>query len=763
MELPVLVIRGFVLFPGQLANFEVAREISIRAIEEAIAEGEHIFIGIQQNPMAEDPGREGLYSTILLARIMKLFRVPGEQVRVMVEAKERCRLVEVTGQNPFRASALAITPEEDAAQEYDHAMMRLLRESFEEYASLVEVVPETAQKIEGIETLSALTDELASDLALEYGDKVALFTMEDPRERGQRILQLLQREKEILRLKKEIQGSVVQGISKNQKDAYLREQLHVIQEALGEGKHQELKKFKPLLQDERLPPVVREKIEKELHHLSELSIMSPEYSLYAEYLEQIAALPWGVKSEETISIPEVRRKLDEDHQGLQKVKGRVLEYLAVRKISPSASSPILCLVGPPGVGKTSIAASIAEAIGRRYVRISLGGVRDEAEIRGHRKTYIGAMPGRIINGLRLAKTANPLMLLDEIDKMASDLRGDPTAALLEVLDTSLNHEFRDAYIEVPFDLSDVFFIATANSLTNVPRPLLDRMEIIEMESYTPFEKVSIAQRHLLPKLLKRYGLKKTQIKVRDAVYTKIIQGYTREAGVRDLERNLDKICRKALQFLVEQNKNSVTITEKNLETYLGSPIYFGDTALSGNEIGLVNGLAWTSVGGDILRIEACVMGGSGKLEMTGRLGEVMRESAHIAYSYLRSIAEDLGLQETFFKKHDFHLHIPEGAVPKDGPSAGITMAVALISAATKKPVRMDTAMTGELTLQGRVLPIGGLKEKLLAAKQQGIDRVLVPEQNRRQVAKLEPDVTDGMTIQYVSNMDEVTKLAFAEE
>lgn len=754
--LPLITADEFAVLPGQIINFELKDPWQQRAAALAMQHGNGLYIGVREK---DDAPLDPIVAYALAGRMTK---DPEHGVRLLIDVQARYRILSMDESNGM-VTAEMIHENTFEGRTLQQSMLRMLKSAIEASPAVhMHVSKDIAYLMENPD-LSKLTDQAATVLPLEWDSRRTLMQEARPSKRAELLLEMIHQEDEICEMRQQIQETVVQKMNKHQRDAYLYEQIQVMKNMLGEGRENDLEKYTKFAENPGLPEELREKIKREVRHLSDISPASPEYSIYADYLEQLTALPWVVSTEECVELGAVETKLNQDHYGLEKVKDRVLEYLAVKSYMKQQQSPILCLVGPPGVGKTSIAVSIAEAIGRKFVRISLGGIRDEAEIRGHRKTYIGAMPGRIIKGLRTAGSSNPLMLLDEIDKMASDLKGDPMAALLEVLDPELNHAFRDAYMEVPFDLSNVFFIATANDLSTVPRPLLDRMEIIEVESYTPLEKFHIAKNHLIPKQCARYGMSPSKLRMTDAVIHALISDYTRESGVRSLERKIGELVRKSIRRLMERGQQSITVNEKVMQSMLEAPGYIRKSAGSEPQIGLVNGLAWTSVGGEVLQIETVVMDGSGKLKLTGRMGDVMKESADLAWSYMTSISREVGIDPTFFKEKDIHLHIPEGAVPKDGPSAGITMALAMISAAAARPVHQNIAMTGELTVRGNVLAIGGIKEKMLAAGQIGITNLIVPEQNRKDVEKLSKDVTAGFTIHYVKTMKEVLSLALADE
>lgn len=762
ITLPILPLRGFIIFPRQIVNFDVSRGQSLRALEKALDDGSEVFLGIQKEMLQEKPGKDDLLDVVVSMRIMKLFK-EERIVRVLGEVITRYRLVEFDTEGPYYQATAEKIPAAQVDPEYEQALSRTLRESFEEYAQLADVVPQAVYMALGLRHAGDIADMIAANIPGEIEDKLDIYLELDPMERGKKMTAYLEREKKIFEMRKKLQAEVGKEIRDVQKESFLREELQLIQRQLGEepDEEEETTELEAMLRDEEIPEVVRQKIRTEKKRLDKLPPMSQESGVIQDYLDRLREIPWKKEPDFSPDLTCAQQELDEDHYGMEKVKRRILEFIAARRLMSEASSPVLCLVGPPGIGKTSIASSIARVLGREYVRVSLGGVRDEAEIRGHRRTYVGAMPGRIVHALIQAGTSNPLMLLDEIDKMSSDLRGDPTAALLEVLDTSLNREFRDAYIELPVDLSDVFFITTANTLEGIPLPLLDRMEIIELESYSRQEKLGIAVKYLLPKQRKHYGLKASQFKISGDAMEKLIAEYTREAGVRELERLIGSLCRKAARLIVEEGRKGLSVTVKNLTALMDEPPMEEDREKRQPECGVVNGLAWTSLGGEVLTVETAVLEGSGKLELTGQMGDVMKESAQIALSVVRSHPIP-GRDAAFYKEHDLHIHIPAGAVPKDGPSAGVTLATAMYSALSGRRVRSDLAMTGELSLRGRVLPIGGLKEKLLAARQRGIYEVLVPERNRPDVEKLPEHVTEGMKILYMSHVDEVLKEAICK-
>lgn len=768
-ELPMIIVRGLIVFPGALVHFDMVREKSIAALEEAMADDQTVFLSMQKNITLDNPDSNDVEKTGTVCRVKQVVKMPGGVVRVLVEGLFRARMEIVLKSEPYFKTVVSefFCPDDDEISETEYeALQRYLVGEFQEYcANNRKLNPEAIFALESIENPGQFADAVASNLQIKLKDKQELLNTFSVKERMEKLIGILARETEILEYDNEINRKVKENIDQNQKEYFLREQMKVIQEELGDkdGIGLEIKEYKERLDKAGVPEEVLKKCEQELDRMQKMPYGNPEANVIRNYVSWICDLPWAKATEDRLDLSEARTVLDRDHYGLQKVKERILEYLAVKKMTGSLSGPILCLVGPPGVGKTSIARSVAESLGKNYVRISLGGVRDEAEIRGHRKTYIGAMPGRIINALKQAKSNNPLMLFDEIDKMSNDFRGDPASAMLEVLDSEQNSKFRDHYLEVDFDLSKVLFIATANTLETVPRPLLDRMEVIELSGYTSEEKFHICKKHLLPKQLTKHGLSSKQLKVSDGAIRAVIDFYTREAGVRSLERKIGNLCRKAALKLAEDGEQQILkVSAKNLEEYLGKRIFSAETVSKRDEIGIVTGLAWTQVGGDTLSVEVNVMSGSGKLELTGQLGDVMQESAKAAVSYIRANTKRLGIADDFYKNMDIHIHVPEGATPKDGPSAGITMATALVSALSGKAVRHDVAMTGEITLRGRVLPIGGLKEKTLAAYRAGVKTILIPQENKKDIDELEQVVKDNVTIVPVSDMDEVLRLALAE-
>ncbi len=766
ITLPAIALRGLTVLPDMIQHFDISRDKSVNAVEKAMVGEQKVFLVTQRRPEDEDPDINGLFQIGVIVQIKQLVKMPGGIIRVMVEGISRAELLNLTEEEPCLMAEVASAPidREDLDDTIQEAMSRVVKDKLEEYGK---ANPQAAKDfLGGLMAISRLDDLLFQTASLfpwDYQVRQELLECGNLTGLYERVVYHLMREIEIFKIKREYQSKVKANIDKNQREYILREELKVIQEELGEDytgsdADEYLKQLEALKADKE----VKDKIRKEIMRFRTMPGGSQEANVLRTYIETVLELPWKKVSRDNQDLTHAREILEEDHYGLEKVKERVLEYLAVRILTRKGTSPILCLVGPPGTGKTSIARSVARALGKKYVRISLGGVRDEAEIRGHRKTYVGSMPGRIAEGLRQAGVANPLMLLDEIDKVSSDYKGDTSSALLEVLDGEQNGKFRDHYVEIPIDLSNVLFIATANTTQTIPGPLLDRMEIIEVSSYTENEKFHIARNYLVAKQLERNGLTAEQLVFSDRALEKIIRNYTREAGVRNLERRIGEICRKAAREFLETKRASVRVTESSLEKYLGKEKVTFEDANEEDEIGIVRGLAWTSVGGDTLQIEVNVMPGSGKLQMTGQMGDVMKESAQIALTYVRSVSEKYQIARDYFDTHDIHLHIPEGAVPKDGPSAGITMATAMLSAIIEKKVKASVAMTGEITLRGRVLPIGGLKEKTLAAKMAHMKKVLVPDKNRPDISELSKEITRGLEIVYVKTMDDVLREALAQ-
>ncbi|TCK90604.1 ATP-dependent proteinase [Natranaerovirga hydrolytica] len=765
IQLPLLALRGLTIFPDMIIHFDVSREKSINALEKAMVEDQRIFLVTQKKALVDEPKIDDLYTVGTIAKIKQIIKLPRNIVRVLVEGIERATIEDITKEDPyFVAKVLRPIFEEGNNQKFEEeALMRSAKELVQLYSTMnTKLGKDTLNQLLDTNVLGQLGDQIATNLSLSIENKQRILEEIDPQDRIKVAMAILENEIEIIRTKNVIQSQVKEKIDKNQREYFLREQLKVIQNELGDqsGVEEEAEKYREALEKLKAPKEVKEKINKEIIRLGKIPTGSSEGVVVRNYIETLLDLPWNVTTKEMKDIKKAEEVLEEDHYGLEKVKERVLEYLAVKNLSKENIAPILCLIGPPGTGKTSIAKSIAKALNRKYVRISLGGVRDEAEIRGHRRTYVGALPGRLVQGLKQAGSSNPLMLLDELDKMSNDFRGDPSAALLEVLDGEQNDKFRDHYLELPVDLSKVLFIATANTIQTIPKPLLDRVELIEVSSYTENEKQHIAREHLIIKQFEKHGLEDKNITISKNALLKIIREYTRESGVRNLERKIGQLCRKVAKEILTTNKESVKITEQNVEKYLGIPMYTYNKKLEENEIGIARGLAWTQVGGDTLSIEVNIVPGVGKFELTGKLGDVMKESARAAISYIRSRSKALGIKETFYKEMDIHIHIPEGAVPKDGPSAGITMATALISAITKKEVRANVAMTGEITLRGRILPVGGLKEKILAAKRAGIDTVLIPKKNEKVVSDISKEIKKGIQIVFVETMDQVLEYAF---
>ena len=767
-SLPMVALRGMTIMPEMVVHFDVSREKSIAAIQEAMAGDQKIFLVAQRSIETDDPIQEDVYEVGTVGTIKQIMKLPKHIVRVLVSGETRGILKQLQQDTPYLRAEVEVIEESDLVIQDDlngEAMARSLKDTFLDYAARNgKMSKEAVAEILEIKSLKKLVDEIAANTPFYYVDQQEILGKVDFWERYETLAFKLVNEVQIMDIKDELQQKVKERVDKHQKEYILREQLKLIREELGDDSTlSDAEEFEKAAKNLKAPKEVKEKLKKEISRFKS-SLNSPaESGVIRTYIETLLEMPWDKAGKDNQDIKYAEEVLEAVHYGLEQVKERILEFLAVRSLTKKGESPILCLVGPPGTGKTSIAKSLAKALKKPYVRISLGGVRDEAEIRGHRKTYVGAMPGRIANGIRQAGVKNPLMLLDEIDKVSTDYKGDTFSALLEVLDSEQNYKFRDHYLEVPLDLSEVLFIATANSLQTIPRPLLDRMEVIEVTSYTENEKLHIATEHLIPKQLEKNGLKKEQLKISKNAVWKIASNYTKEAGVRQLEREIGNICRKAAKEILTTGKKSVTITEKNLFKYLGKEKFTYQMANAADEIGIVRGLAWTSVGGDTLQIEVNVMPGKGEIMLTGQLGDVMKESARTGISYIRSVSRDYQIADDFFEKYDIHVHIPEGAVPKDGPSAGITMATAMLSAITEQKVRADIAMTGEVTLRGRVLPIGGLKEKLLAAKNAGIKTVLVPKKNLADVEELSQEITKGFEILPVEHMEEVLKAAFVSD
>ena len=762
-RLPVLALRGLAVFPDQTVHFDVGRAKSVKALEDAMKQNQNIMLVPQRDIVENDPSLEGLYTIGTVAKVKQVLHAQGENLRVLVTGICRARIQELTQTEPFLAGQVIAVPETEVMDSTRaHALRREANNLYALYSELLEHPAQTVQlRMMATADSGFIADSIAQNSGIDYPDKVKMLSQLNPVKRLEMAVKLLRREVEMLKLETEIQEKTKANIDQNQKDYYLREQIRVLRDELGEGDDEsEFSTYEKNILKLALPEESEQKLLKDLSRLKKQPFGSSEAAVLRNYLDTVLELPWNVRTKERIDLGAARKILEADHFGLEKVKERILETLAVRKMAPEMPPQIICLVGPPGVGKTSIAYSIAHSLNRKMARIALGGVRDEAEIRGHRKTYVGAMPGRIMNALIQAGSSNPLLLLDEIDKMGSDHRGDPSAALLEVLDAEQNKTYRDHYLEIPYDLSDVMFITTANTLDTVPRPLLDRMEIIELNSYTDEEKLMIAKNHLLPKQMKKHGLKKTQLRVTDDAIREIISCYTRESGVRKLERHFASICRKTAMVILEQEApKRITVTGSNLEKFLGIRRYLPDRLPGNDQIGLVTGLAWTSVGGETLEVEVNVMEGSGKLELTGNLGDVMKESAHAALSYIRANAQKLGVAPDFYKTKDIHVHFPEGAVPKDGPSAGVTVCTALVSPLTGVTVRRDVAMTGEISLRGRVMAIGGLKEKTMAALRHGISTVIIPKDNERDLEEIDQTVRKALNFVVASHIDTVLETA----
>ncbi len=761
--LPAVALRGTAILPETIVHFDISREKSVKAVEMAMVTNQKIFLVAQKDPEVENPGQDQMYKIGTIAFVKQIVKRQGDTFRILVEGLERGELLDVTQNAEYLEVEVGRFEEEPISwdQNIQEALVRSIKKLFRSYCEEGgKISKELASQLLEINDVRRLVDQVSINLPLYYTDRQKLLEAVRLEDRYELLGVLLSNEIEISQIRQDFQKKVRARIDKNQKEYILREQLKLIREELGEDNTlSDADEFRKKVQELEASEEVKGKILKEIDRFKMIGNNASESNVSRAYIETLLSMPWDKVSQDSTDMKETFAVLERDHYGLDKVKERIMEYLAVRTLTRKGETPILCLVGPPGTGKTSIARSVARALNKKYVRICLGGVRDEAEIRGHRRTYVGAMPGRIAAGLKLAGVKNPLMLLDEIDKTSSDYKGDTSAALLEVLDSEQNDKFSDHYVEIPLDLSEVLFIATANDAHTIPRPLLDRMEIIEVSSYTENEKEHIAKEYLVPKQKEANGLEAKQLVIQANALKKIIRGYTKEAGVRNLERKIGQICRKAAREILENDKKKVTVTSKNLETFLGKPRYTYQMANKKDEVGIVRGLAWTSVGGDTLQIEVNLMPGKGEMRLTGQMGDVMKESAQIGISYVRSVADKYGIKQEFFKEHDIHIHIPEGAVPKDGPSAGITMATAMLSAITDTPVRAEVAMTGEITLRGRVLPIGGLKEKLLAARNAKIKTVLVPAENKPDVEELSGEITEDLNIVYVEKMEEVLKEA----
>ena len=762
-RLPLIPIRGIGIFPDAMMHFDIGREKSINALEEAMLEDSDIFLTIQKEADLDTPKEDDFYEVGVICKIKQMIKLPGDNIRVLVEGLNRAKIVSIVQMEPYFEVILnEYVYNNIQINDELEAIIRLTLENFEEYSLIYpKIAPDALDSLKEIKNPDKFADVVASYIYLKYEQKQTLLEIFDPYKRLEAINGYLTKEIRVLEIENEISETVRKQVSEFQKDYYLKEQLRAIQKELGEDESVEFEvdEYLSKIKEANMPKEVREKAEKEINKLLKISSSSPDAGVIRTYVDWLIDLPWNKKTKDNTDLKKVRSVLSEDHYGLEDVKERIIEYLAVKSIHKDMKGPILCFVGPPGVGKTSVAKSIARAMNRKYVRMSLGGVRDEAEIRGHRRTYIGAIPGRIISLIAKSKSNNPVFLLDEIDKLASDYKGDPASALLEVLDPEQNKTFTDHYIEAPFSLENVMFITTANTTSTIPGPLLDRMEVIEISGYTDMEKINIAEKYLTKKQIKEHGLKENQVNISQNAVMEIIERYTRESGVRNLERNIGSLVRKAAVQIVENKKKTVTINNGNLKKYLGIPKYDYDLAYEEDQVGVVTGLAWTRVGGETLFIEVNTMKGDGKLQLTGKLGEVMKESAMAALSYIKANAEKFKIDYSQFKETDIHIHVPEGAIPKDGPSAGITMATAVISALTKVPVRKDVAMTGEITITGRVLPIGGLKEKLLAAKRAGIKRVVLSTKNKPDVSKIDNKIIRSMEIVYADKIEDVVKYA----
>ncbi|MEM1502326.1 endopeptidase La [Domibacillus sp. 8LH] len=759
---PLLPLRGMHVYPTMVLHLDVGRDRSIEALEKAMMNDQLVFLSAQKDPDLDDPSGDDVYEVGTLTKVKQMLKLPNGTIRVLVEGLDRAKLISVVDQGAFYEAVVEVHKEDVTKDAETEALMRMLLKQFEQYVKLSKKgSAETISSVADIEEPGRLADIATSHMSLKVKEKQEILATFSIKERLERLISLLHSEREVLNLEKQIGQRVKTSMEKTQKEYYLREQMKAIQLELGdkEGKTGEVEELTTRIMAANMPEHVEKTAMKELDRYEKIPQSAAESAVIRNYLEWLVTLPWSKATKDDLDVLKAEDVLNRDHYGLEKVKERVLEFLAVRQLTQSLRGPILCLGGPPGVGKTSLVRSIAESLGRNFVRISLGGVRDESEIRGHRRTYVGAMPGRIIQGMKKAGTINPVFLLDEIDKMSSDFRGDPSAALLEVLDPEQNHNFSDHYIEETYDLSNVMFIATANDLSAIPGPLRDRMEVISIAGYTEVEKINIAKDHLFPKQVKENGLSRNQLRLKEEAIRDIVRYYTREAGVRGLERQMAAICRKAAKKIVSGEKKRITVTDKNLQEFLGKRIFRYGQADTEDQIGVANGLAYTSVGGDTLQIEVSLSPGKGKLILTGKLGDVMKESAQAAFSYVRSKADELGIEADFHEHHDIHIHVPEGAVPKDGPSAGITMATALISALTGRPVRRDVGMTGEITLRGRVLPIGGVKEKSLGAHRAGLTTIILPKDNEKDIDDVPESIREGMTFLPVSTMDEVLDIA----
>ena len=764
-NMPLLPLRGVMVFPYMIIHLDVGREKSIAALEKAMVQDRLIMLSTQKEANTDKPEPDDIFKVGTVAEVKQLLKLPGGTIRVLVEGLYRAEIVEYISEEPYYEVEINEFKDAEEKPTDVEALTRAVVSQFENWVKLSKKIPpETMVSVVVVEEPGRLSDLIVSHLSLKIEDKQLLLEAIDIKERLEKLCEILAREMEILELEKKIAGRVRKQMEKTQKEYYLREQLKAIQKELGEkdDKSIEIAEYREKLEKGNYPEEIKDKIKKEISRLEKMPNMAAETSVVRTYIECLLSLPWGVYTEDNLDINHAEDILNADHFGLDKVKERILEYLSIRKLTDSIKGPILCLVGPPGVGKTSLARSIAKAVDRKFVRVSLGDVRDEAEIRGHRRTYVGAMPGRIMQGMRTAGSSNPVFLLDEIDKMNADFRGDPSAALLEVLDPEQNNTFSDHYVENAFDLSKVLWVVTANTVHNIPRPLRDRMEVINIAGYTEEEKIQIAKRYLIEKQLKEHGLNNKQVSIADNTIQKVISEYTRESGVRSLERSIANLCRKAARKIVQEDKKSIKITVQNLHTFLGSAKYHKRQAENKDQVGVSTGLAWTEVGGDVLPTEVSILKGKGNLILTGQLGDVMKESAQAGLSYIRSRVEKLGIEPDFYEKNDIHIHLPEGAIPKDGPSAGITMATAVVSALTGKKVRTDVAMTGEITLRGRVLPIGGLKEKVLAAHRLGIKTIILPKENKRDMDDIPNNIRKQLEFVLVEHMDEVLNCAMVE-
>ncbi|KKK38269.1 peptidase [Mesobacillus campisalis] len=765
LTVPLLPLRGLLVYPTMVLHLDVGRDKSVQALEKAMVDDHLIFLTTQKDISIDEPSEDDLYHMGTLTKVKQMLKLPNGTIRVLVEGLQRAEIVEFMDREDHFAASLKTYEEGRAKDVEDEALMRTMLQYFEQYIKMSKKISaETYSSVADIEEPGRMADIISSHLPLKLKEKQEILETLDEKERMNRIIEIIHNEKEVLNLEKKIGQRVKRSMERTQKEYYLREQLKAIQKELGdkEGKTGEVKELTDKIELAGMPDHVKETALKELERYEKVPSTSAESAVIRNYIDWLVSLPWTKATEDDLNIRKAEQILNEEHYGLEKVKERVLEYLAVQQLTNSLKGPILCLAGPPGVGKTSLAKSIAKSLNRNFVRISLGGVRDESEIRGHRRTYVGAMPGRIIQGMKKAGTINPVFLLDEIDKMSSDFRGDPSSAMLEVLDPEQNHNFSDHYIEETYDLSKVMFIATANNLSTVPGPLLDRMEIITIAGYTELEKLHIAKDHLLPRQVRDHGLSKSQLQIRDDAFLQIIRHYTREAGVRSLERQLASICRKTARIIVSEEKKRVVINDKNVVDFLGKPKFRYGEAEMEDQIGVATGLAYTTVGGDTLQIEVSLSAGKGKLVLTGKLGDVMKESAQAAFSYVRSKAKELGIDEDFHEKLDIHIHVPEGATPKDGPSAGITIATALVSALSGRPIRREVGMTGEITLRGRVLPIGGLKEKTLSAHRAGLTKIILPKDNEKDIDDIPESVRNALQFVLVSHVDEVLSHALAE-